>query len=105
MVAVITARLIAHFHHRSYTNAAIIVALVALSDWGGTVSPVKVTPPYGLLQFSGPESKAQLGRASKTGRAIRLATGVYAVGASLPPADVAHHHRYALIAPLLAGKL
>jgi hypothetical protein len=59
---------------------------------------MKVTPPYGVLQFAGPDNKVQLSRAAKTGRATRLATGVYAVGASLPPADVAHHHRFELIA-------
>ena len=98
MAEAIADRLIAYFLPHSYINGAIIDSLVALSGKGGTVSPMKVTPPYGLLQFSGPDNKAQLSRASKTGRAIRLTTGVYAVGASLPPADVAHHHRFDLIA-------
>ena len=56
-----------------------------------------VTPPHGLLEFAGPNNKVRLSRAAKTGRALRLATGVYAVGATLPPADVAHQHRFELI--------
>jgi len=57
-----------------------------------------VTPPHGLLQFAGPGNKVRLSRAATTGRAVRLTTGVYAVGATLPPADVAHQHRFELIA-------
>lgn len=44
-----------------------------------------VTPPHGLLEFAGRNNKVRLSRAAKTGRALRLATGVYAVRASLPP--------------------
>lgn len=55
-------------------------------------------PPHGDLAFVAPANKVQLSRWAKTGRAQRLATGIYAVGATLPPDEVVRHHRYELIA-------
>jgi hypothetical protein len=59
---------------------------------------MSAAPPHGLLRFANSTTKTALSRAAKTDSAMRLATGIYAVGATLPPADVAHHHRFELIA-------
>lgn len=53
--------------------------------------------PAGTLAFVAPSTKASLSRQAAAGRAIRLAPGVYAVGANLPPDKVAYHHRLEII--------
>ncbi len=53
--------------------------------------------PAGTLVFVTPTTRASLSRQAAAGRAIRLAPGVYAVGASLPPDKVAYHHRLEII--------
>ncbi len=92
------ARFHGNFTPESCTYWSIKVPLVALLDPWGTISAMAVAPPHGLIQFAGPENKVQLSRAAKSGRAIRLAAGVYALGATLPPTDVAQQHRFELIA-------
>lgn len=57
-----------------------------------------VASPEGVLVFATGANRATLSRQAKVGRALRLAPGVYAVGASLPPDVVARRHRLALIA-------
>jgi hypothetical protein len=54
--------------------------------------------PAGTLAFVTPGTRASLSRQTAAGRALRLAPGVYAVGASLPPEKVANHHRLEIIA-------
>jgi hypothetical protein len=54
--------------------------------------------PAGELVVSTPQNKATLSRQNKAGRALRVAPGLYVVGASLPPEKVVQHHRFAIIA-------
>jgi hypothetical protein len=42
--------------------------------------------------------RARLSRQAKAGRAVQLAPGIYAAGATLPPEAVARHHLFALVA-------
>jgi hypothetical protein len=53
--------------------------------------------------FVTPSTRASLSRQAAAGRAIRLAPGVYAVGASLPPDKVAYHHRLHIVAHFWPG--
>lgn len=53
--------------------------------------------PAGQLAFADRSNAAHLSRLTKAGKAMRLAPGVYAVGATLPPDRVAYHFRFALI--------
>ena len=59
---------------------------------------MEVAGPAGDLVFVSPTNRSQLSRLAKGGRALRLASGIYAVGATLPPEAVARHHKLALIA-------
>jgi hypothetical protein len=64
---------------------------------------MKVAPeshPAGLLEFG---SSATRTRQAKAGRALRLAPGIYAVGATLPPEAVARHHYLSIIAHVWPG--
>ncbi len=59
---------------------------------------MKVAPgasPAGVLEFG---TTATRTRQAKAGRAMRLAPGIYAVGATLPPDAVARHHYMAIVA-------
>jgi Fic/DOC family len=49
--------------------------------------------PAGRLEFATGTNRSWLSRLHKAGRAIRLAPGLYAVDATLPPEKVAYHHR------------
>jgi hypothetical protein len=55
-------------------------------------------PPQGKLTQATPSNRAHLSRLARGGAAIRLAPGIYAVGATLPPENVASLHRNAIIA-------
>lgn len=59
--------------------------------------------PAGRLQFATATNRASLSRFHKSGRAIRLAPGLYALDATLPPEKVAHHHRFAVVAHTWPG--
>jgi hypothetical protein len=59
--------------------------------------------PAGRLQFATATNRASLSRLHKSGRAIRLAPGLYAIEATLPAEEVAHHHRFALAAHTWPG--
>lgn len=58
---------------------------------------MSVTPPHGELHLATAENKVRLSRLAKAGKALRLTTGIYAVGATLPPEDVASQHRFTVI--------
>jgi hypothetical protein len=79
--------------------------LQRLAGWHNIGMPVAPpsTPPAGNLVFATPQNRATLSRQSKAGRALRLAPGVYAVGATLPPEKVVYHHRFAIIAHYWPG--
>ncbi len=53
--------------------------------------------PAGELVFTAAATRSSLSRRAKAGKAVRLAAGVYAVGATLPIAAVAKHHRMPII--------
>ncbi|HUF31685.1 MAG TPA: Fic family protein [Acidimicrobiales bacterium] len=55
-------------------------------------------PPHGALEFVSAANRSALSRRARSGQAIRLSAGIYALGATLPPEDVARHHLYAVIA-------
>jgi len=57
--------------------------------------------PYGVIEQATKATQNQLGRMTQTGKAMRLARGLYAVGASLPPEQVVQHHLYDIIATVL----
>jgi len=59
--------------------------------------------PAGILRMATPASRAELSRRAKSGRAQRLAPGIYADGASLPPAQVAHQHLWEIVAAVWPG--
>lgn len=64
---------------------------------------VPQAPPHGRLERAGQASRSTLSRQAKAGRAIRLAPGLYAVGATLPPEQVARHHMTSIIAEVWPG--
>jgi Fic/DOC family len=72
---------------------------VALWVRRGQVSLMNValTPPHGELVFSSDVERSKLSRLGATGRATKLSSGVYAVGATLPPEQVARHHLLAIV--------
>lgn len=51
-----------------------------------------VASPAGELMFVTAGTKAHLSRLERSGRALRLASGIYVVGATLPPDAVARQH-------------
>lgn len=59
--------------------------------------------PTGTLVFSTPASAATLSRQQKAGRAIKLATGIYVAGATLPTADLTRHHLWEIVAHYWSG--
>jgi Fic/DOC family len=65
--------------------------------------PIPETNPAGRLIFSDPAKAASLTRQVKGGRAIRLASGIFAVGSTLPIAAVARHHLWEIIAHVWPG--
>ncbi|WBQ07012.1 Fic family protein [Kribbella sp. CA-293567] len=59
--------------------------------------------PAGRLEFATETTRSRLSRQRKSGRAIRLAPGLYALDATLPPEKVAYQHRFAIAAHLWPG--
>jgi hypothetical protein len=59
--------------------------------------------PAGRLEFATDTNRAWLSRLQRAGRAMRLAPGLYAIDATLPPARVAYHHRFAVAAHAWPG--
>ena len=62
-----------------------------------------LTGPQGSLVVATPGNAAHLSRQSKSGAALRLAPGLYAVGASLPPEQIARHHLHSIVALFWPG--
>ena len=60
-------------------------------------------PPQGELTRATPSNRAHLSRLASAGSALRLAPGIYAVGATLPPENVASLHLNAIIAGVWPG--
>jgi hypothetical protein len=54
--------------------------------------------PAGRLEFATATNRSHLSRLARSQGAQRLASGIYAVGATLPPEGVVRHHRLAIIA-------
>ncbi len=61
------------------------------------------TPPHGILERASATNRAHLSRLAGRGKAIRLAPGLYAVGATLPPEQVANQHLYEIVASVVPG--
>jgi hypothetical protein len=61
------------------------------------------SPPAGELTFATPGTRASLSRLQKSGRALRLAPGIYVVDATLPPEAVAWQHWLAIAAHIWPG--
>lgn len=59
--------------------------------------------PAGTLEFTSDSDRRRLARLASRGEAMRLATGVYAVGATLPPAAVVRHHLLDVVARTWPG--
>jgi hypothetical protein len=59
--------------------------------------------PVGTLRMATAASRAELSRRAKSGRAQRLAPGIYADGATLPPDQVARQHLYEIVAAVWPG--
>jgi hypothetical protein len=60
-------------------------------------------PPHGELVTVDGSNRARLSRQAKAGRATRLAAGLYAVGAVLPPEQVARHHLNTIVSMYWPG--
>ena len=56
------------------------------------------TPPHGEFVAATKADYSRLSRLAKAGKAQRLAAGLYATGATLPPEQVARHHLHAVMA-------
>ena len=65
--------------------------------------PAPSSTPLGELRFATEHNNSTLTRQSKTGKATRLAKGIYVVDASLPPEDLARRHLYRIIAHYWPG--
>jgi hypothetical protein len=61
------------------------------------------TAPQGSLARANPGNAAHLSRQAKSGIALRLAPGLYVVGASLPPEQIARHHLFEIISTYWPG--
>jgi hypothetical protein len=59
--------------------------------------------PAGTLRMATAATRAELSRRAKSGRALRLAPGIYADGATLPPVQVARQHLYEIVAAVWPG--
>ena len=58
------------------------------------------TPPHGEFVAATKPEYSRLSRLAKAGKAQRLAAGLYVVGATLPPEQVARHHLHAVVAAI-----
>ncbi len=61
------------------------------------------TPPHGEFAAASNAGYSRLSRLAKSGRAQRLAPGLYAIGATLPPEQVARHHLHNVAASMWPG--
>lgn len=61
------------------------------------------TPPHGEFVAATTNDYSRLSRLAKAGKAQRLAAGLYAVGATLPPEQVARHHLHEVVASVWPG--
>jgi len=89
--------------------------ILASGRFGGTIlatrpaaSPfaamnLSTRPPHGDLVVATPADHSRLSRQASSGQALRLASGIYAVGATLPPEQVTRHHLHAVIAHIWPG--
>jgi hypothetical protein len=59
--------------------------------------------PHGTLVAATSADHSRLSRQAKSGQAMRLAAGLYALGATLPPEQVARHHLYAIVSHVWPG--
>jgi hypothetical protein len=64
---------------------------------------VAQAPPHGELAFTSTLERSTLSRMTAAGRAMKLARGVYAIGATLPPEQVARHHLLEIVAHYWSG--
>jgi len=62
-----------------------------------TTAPVRPDHPAGTLHISTRANAAHLSRLHKRGEAVKLAAGLYVVGAALPVESLARHHVWELI--------
>src|ERR1035441_3856996 len=62
-----------------------------------------ITEPHGLLVTVTTANQSSLARQARSGAALRLSPGLYAVGATLPTEQVARHHLYAIAAHFWPG--
>lgn len=67
------------------------------------ITGTDVAPPTGELVFATRANRSRLSRQAQAGNALRLAPGVYVVGSTLPPEQVAHHHRLDIIGHVWPG--
>jgi hypothetical protein len=56
-----------------------------------------------MLQFASKANRAHLSRLSKSGRAVRMAAGIYVVDGTLPPETLARHHVLAIATTIWPG--
>jgi predicted transcriptional regulator of viral defense system len=81
--------------------------IVAETASTGTVYSMDVAyasaPPQGELVQATATNRAHLSRLARRGAAQRLAPGLYAVGAVLPPENVVTLHRHAIVGLVWPG--
>ena len=61
------------------------------------------TPPHGEFVAASKTDYSRLSRLAKAGKAQRLAAGLYAIGATLPPEQIARHHLHEVVASIWPG--
>lgn len=61
------------------------------------------TPPHGEFVAATKADYSRLSRLAKAGKAQRLAAGLYVIGPTLPPEQVARHHLHAVVAAIWPG--
>lgn len=59
--------------------------------------------PAGRLQLATQTNRSHLSRLVSSGRAVRLATGIYIVDGALPPEALARHHAIGIVAAVWPG--
>lgn len=64
---------------------------------------VAIPVPHGVLEWATRSSRPRLSRLAKSGKAIRLLPGLYAVGATLPPEQVARLHLHEIVNHIWSG--
>src|SRR5258708_23587567 len=65
-------------------------------ETGSLNENVAPSHPAGRLRLATPTSRSYLSRLAKTGRAVRMAAGIYVVDGALPPEALARHHAVAI---------